>query len=352
MAPEVYKGNEYGSCVDIYSLGIVMYRLLNGNRTPFLPLYPNKITFSDKEEALARRMSGERIPPPTGAEGRIAEIVLKACDFHPQDRYSSPMQMRAELESIMYAAAESKVIYPQGDTITLNDLSSRTGRTGRTGTSSRSYASSRSERTGRTVAAPAKYKKFYWYALIAAPVLVMAVVLFFVLRPSRNDIDVREGFAYNNGLSSYPEIPDEPEPPIENENENAIEVEDYQPSIVARFVLYSDFYIINGEEIQEEATPFIHLEMGTTMIPLRIYTSLINATNIRFIAGHTAVVTTVDGELFEFVVDEPLYVDGEAVGVAAYDQGTVFIPIRYITLRMGLVVQTDPTTGAIYLVRP
>ena len=35
MAPEVYKGEEYGSSVDIYSLGIVLYRLLNQNRAPF-----------------------------------------------------------------------------------------------------------------------------------------------------------------------------------------------------------------------------------------------------------------------------------------------------------------------------
>jgi len=35
MAPEVYRGDTYGSSVDIYSLGIVLYRLLNDNRTPF-----------------------------------------------------------------------------------------------------------------------------------------------------------------------------------------------------------------------------------------------------------------------------------------------------------------------------
>ena len=40
MAPEVYKGEAYGTTVDIYSLGIVLYRLLNGNRTPFLPAAP------------------------------------------------------------------------------------------------------------------------------------------------------------------------------------------------------------------------------------------------------------------------------------------------------------------------
>ena len=37
MAPEVFKGAEYGASVDIYSLGIVMYKFLNKNRRPFLP---------------------------------------------------------------------------------------------------------------------------------------------------------------------------------------------------------------------------------------------------------------------------------------------------------------------------
>ena len=117
MAPEVYKGEEYGSDVDIYSLGIVLYRLLNKNRTPFLPPHPEKIKYSDTDRALVRRISGEALPMPVGAGGRLAEIVLKACSYNPKDRYSSPMQMRAELEAILYEADESKIIYPKGDNV-------------------------------------------------------------------------------------------------------------------------------------------------------------------------------------------------------------------------------------------
>jgi len=117
MAPEVYKGEEYGTAVDIYSLGIVMYRLLNNNRNPFLPPYPEKIKHSDIDDALIRRISGEVPPSPSGADGRLAEIVLKACSYNPKDRYSSPMQMRLELESILYEKEESKIIYPKGDKV-------------------------------------------------------------------------------------------------------------------------------------------------------------------------------------------------------------------------------------------
>ena len=117
MAPEVYKGEEYGSVVDIYSLGIVMYKLLNENRMPFLPPFPEKITHSDIDAALMRRVGGERIPVPAGADGRLTEIVLKACAYTPVERYSSPIQMRTELEAIAYGTKESAEIYPKGDRV-------------------------------------------------------------------------------------------------------------------------------------------------------------------------------------------------------------------------------------------
>ncbi len=117
MAPEVYKGEAYGSTVDLYSLGIVLYRLLNGNRTPFLPAAPAPITHADRENALVKRLSGAALPPPGHGEGRLSEIVLKACAYEAKDRYSSPVQMRHELEAILYSREEGKYIYPEGDDV-------------------------------------------------------------------------------------------------------------------------------------------------------------------------------------------------------------------------------------------
>ena len=117
MAPEVYKGEPYGSTVDLYSLGVVLYRLLNGNRTPFLPAAPAPITHADRENALVRRFSGAPLPPPSHAQGRLAEIVLKACAYNPKERYSSPIQMRQELEAILYNREERQFIYPEGDDV-------------------------------------------------------------------------------------------------------------------------------------------------------------------------------------------------------------------------------------------
>ncbi len=114
MAPEVFKGEEYNSNIDIYSLGIVMYKLLNNNFEPFR----TEKTHVDEENALTRRLKGEdTIPIPANAQGRLAEIILKACSYNPKERYASPSQMRSELEEIFYSEVEGEVIYPNGDTL-------------------------------------------------------------------------------------------------------------------------------------------------------------------------------------------------------------------------------------------
>ena len=117
MAPEVFRGEKYTSNVDIYSLGLVMYQLLNNNRMPLYPPYPQPITLSSRERAQAQRLSGAALPPPANAEGRLAEIVLKACAPDPAQRYDSPTVMRQALEAIRYTEGEAKMIYPEGDTV-------------------------------------------------------------------------------------------------------------------------------------------------------------------------------------------------------------------------------------------
>ena len=61
------------------------------------------------------RMSGEKLPKPYYGDGRLGEIVLKACAHDPHHRYSSAMQMRQELEAILYDINDADLIYPSGD---------------------------------------------------------------------------------------------------------------------------------------------------------------------------------------------------------------------------------------------
>ena len=99
MAPEVFMGEAYDSTVDIYSLGIVLFTLLNGNRGPFLPAPPAKVSHNDEEEARMRRFRGEPVPAPRDAGPMLAYIIQKACAYDPKDRYRTAAQMRKDLES-------------------------------------------------------------------------------------------------------------------------------------------------------------------------------------------------------------------------------------------------------------
>ena len=107
MAPEVFKGEDYDSTADIYSLGIVLYTLLNGNRGPFLPAPPAKVTHNDEEEARMRRFRGEPVPAPNGAGPMLGYIIQKACAYEPKDRYRTAAQMRRDLESYRNNYGES-----------------------------------------------------------------------------------------------------------------------------------------------------------------------------------------------------------------------------------------------------
>ena len=101
MAPEVYKGEAYGASVDIYSLGIVLYRFMNNNRTPFLPPYPTPIKYADRESAMARRIKGETLPAPANADEALSRVILKACAYKPEERYSIAADMRRDLEALL-----------------------------------------------------------------------------------------------------------------------------------------------------------------------------------------------------------------------------------------------------------
>lgn len=107
MAPEVAKGWEGDYRVDIYSLGLVLYRMLNKNRGPFLPLPPQIAMHELNMTAQERRLQGEPLPSPTDADGKLAEIILKACAYRTEDRWNSAAEMGLALAEYK-ASASSK----------------------------------------------------------------------------------------------------------------------------------------------------------------------------------------------------------------------------------------------------
>lgn len=79
QAPEVLRGEPYGHTADIYSLGMVMYWLLNNQTLPC------------KDEKLQ--------PPAIGSE-KLKEIVMKACESCPEDRYASAQELYDALRAL------------------------------------------------------------------------------------------------------------------------------------------------------------------------------------------------------------------------------------------------------------
>ena len=101
MAPEVRTKGQGDAGSDLYSLGLVLYQLLNDNRLPFLPAAPAPVSFQDRNEALMKRFSGAPLPPPVRAGEQMAKILLKACAFRPGERYRGPEELRRDLEGYL-----------------------------------------------------------------------------------------------------------------------------------------------------------------------------------------------------------------------------------------------------------
>ncbi|MEN8907582.1 MAG: serine/threonine-protein kinase [Clostridiales bacterium] len=97
MAPEVYKGYKYDFRADIYSLGLVMYKILNDNLLPFVK---KKGTISDDKIARDMMLEGEIIPKPIKCNDKLYEVLLKACNFNRQERYNSFLEMKNDVEFI------------------------------------------------------------------------------------------------------------------------------------------------------------------------------------------------------------------------------------------------------------
>ena len=100
MAPEVEKGSSYDATVDIYSLGIVLYWLLNKRQLPFVSTEKKLLSPRDLVTANRRRLDGEPLPAPCNASPAMAEVILKACDPDPRKRFASAEEMKNALKTV------------------------------------------------------------------------------------------------------------------------------------------------------------------------------------------------------------------------------------------------------------
>ncbi len=80
---------------DLYSLGMLLFYVFNGNHMPF---ENEKIS---AQRAKEKRLSSEILPSPQYADYELAEIISKACSLNPEARHASFAELKQELTLYM-----------------------------------------------------------------------------------------------------------------------------------------------------------------------------------------------------------------------------------------------------------
>ena len=100
MAPEVVHTTQYDTRADIYSLGLVLYQLLNHNRLPFWSKNKQQLSYQDHILAISRRINGEPLPSPCQASPAMAAVILRACAFQPEERFATATEFKQALQAV------------------------------------------------------------------------------------------------------------------------------------------------------------------------------------------------------------------------------------------------------------
>jgi len=98
MAPETFAMRNTDARSDVYSLALVLYRILNGGREPFLS--SSGFSPAQREEAQRRRLSGEVLPWPANGSQALCEVLARALSPNPAARYPAASEFHKALERI------------------------------------------------------------------------------------------------------------------------------------------------------------------------------------------------------------------------------------------------------------
>ncbi len=100
MSPEVFNGKKSDGRADMYSLALVMYKLLNNDRLPFLDPDKQLIRYNERQIAFEKRIKGETLPDIRGVSKELNDVILKACAFKNTDRQKNIDEFNVQLKKI------------------------------------------------------------------------------------------------------------------------------------------------------------------------------------------------------------------------------------------------------------
>lgn len=231
MPPEIMHGSRpYGVTADIYSLGLVLYWLLNERRGPFLPKPPAAYSGLMEEDARRRRFSGEQLPPPSCGRPEMIRIVLKACAYNPEERYQSAQEMYADLKKLYdgldssFTASDdnrtvntvlgNKTYIPQSDVTVKDEKTEHKSKTGH-------KPPKQPDKPSNPVKPPMKW-------LVAGVIVVLLLLIAFLCgtliahQTEKNNNKQAQGNALNATASIIETSPEEKEPVVQNQETEAI----------------------------------------------------------------------------------------------------------------------------------
>lgn len=108
-APEINDAfASLNTTLDVYALGLVLYKIYNGNQLP----------------ANLGNTENEALVPPDYADYELSEIILKACDPLPENRWQDPIEMGQALVTYMQrnAVNDTPIVPPPVTVPSTEDL--------------------------------------------------------------------------------------------------------------------------------------------------------------------------------------------------------------------------------------
>jgi len=97
MSPEQAWGKKVDRRTDIFSLGVVLYEMLTGDR----------LFSGDTDLTILEQVRDARSEPPSvknpDVPKKVDQIVLKALAKNPQDRYQNASEMERDINSVLYS---------------------------------------------------------------------------------------------------------------------------------------------------------------------------------------------------------------------------------------------------------